>query len=141
MLGWSLVFALAYAGQSLVSPSERFHSNCRQIVADLETKWLEKTGKPLDYVGGNIWFSDMVALYGSAKPMIWMKPKSNPWFNADDFYQKGALVVAENMGEYQGFQSQYAGRISEPEVEEMIYKSPLGKKKKKQLVWGIYKGG
>ena len=141
MLGWSLIFALGYAGQCLISPSERFHSNCPQIVADLEAKWSEKTGKPLDYVGGNIWFSDMVALYGGAKPMIWMKTESNPWFDAGDFHQKGALVVAENVGEYQNFQSRYEGKISEPKVVEMIYKSPLGKKKKKQLVWGIYEGG
>ena len=57
MLGWSLVFALAYVGQCLISPSERFHSNCPKIVADLEKNYFEKTGKPLDYVGGNIWFS------------------------------------------------------------------------------------
>ena len=141
MLGWSLIFALGYVGQCLVSPSERFHSDCPKIVADLESKWNQKTGKPLDYVGGNIWFSDMVALYGQAKPMIWMKPVSNPWFDADDFHQKGALVVAENVEEYKAFQSRYEGKITEPEIVEMIYKSPLGKKKKKQLVWGIYEGG
>lgn len=141
MLGWSLIFALGYAVQCLVSPSERFHSNCPQIVADLEKNYHEKTGKTLEYVGGSIWFSDMVALYGGAKPMIWMKPESNPWFDASDFHQKGALVVAENVGEYQNFQTQYKGKITEPVVVEMIYKSPLGKKKKKQLVWGIYEGG
>ena len=125
MLGWSLIFALGYAGQCLVSPSERFHSNCSKIVADLEKNYFEKTGKPLDYVGGNIWFSDMVALYGGVKPMIWMKTESNPWFDAADFHQKGALVVAENVGEYQNFQTQYKGKITEPIVVEMIYKSPL----------------
>ena len=140
MLGWSLVFALAYAGQCLISPSERFHSNCLKIVADLEKNYFEKTGKTLEYVGGNIWFSDMVALYAGAKPMIWMKTESNPWFNAADFHQKGALVVAENMGEYENFQSLYGDKISAPTVVEMIYKSPFGKKKKKQLVWGIYQG-
>ena len=141
MLGWSLVFAVGYVGQCLVSPSERFHSNCPKIVADLESKWTATTGKPLEYVGGNIWFSDMMALYGGAKPMIWFKPESNPWFDKNDFHQKGALVVAENMGEYQSFQSQYEGKITAPEIVEMIYKSPLGKKKKKQLIWGIYEGG
>ena len=141
MLGWSLAFSLGYAGQCLVSPSERFHSDCPKIVADLESKWTQKTGKSLEYVGGNIWFSDMVALYGGIKPMIWLKPESNPWFDKNDFHQKGALVVAENVGEYQEFQSQYEGQITDPEVVEMIYTSPLGKKKKKQLVWGIYEGG
>jgi len=141
MLGWSLIFAVGYVGQCLISPSERFQSDCPKIVANLETKWANRTGKHLEYVGGNIWFSDMMALYGTAKPMIWMNPESNPWFNADDFYQKGALVVAENMGEYKDFQARYKGKISDPEVVEMIYQSPLGKKKTKQLVWGIYEGG
>ena len=140
MFGWSLLFALGYAGQCLFSPSERFHSDCPQIVSDLKAKWQAATGKPLTYVGGNIWFSDMVALYGNAKPMIWMKPESNPWLEADDFHEKGALVVAENVGEYQEFKKQYPDRITDPETIEMIYKSPLGKQKKKGLVWGIYQG-
>ncbi len=140
MLGWSLAFAFGYAAQCLISSSERFHSDCPQIVADLEKNYTDTTGKTLDYVGGNIWFSDMMALYGKAKPMIWLKPGSNPWFLAEDFHQKGALVVAENMGEYQDYQAQYQGKISEPTVQEMIYTSPLGKKKKKQLIWGIYEG-
>ena len=140
MLGWSLALALGYAGQCLFSPSERFHSNCPKIVSDLVVRYTQATGKPLEYVGGNIWFSDMVALYGSAKPMIWMKPVSNPWLDEKDFKAKGALVVAENVAEYQGFKAKYGESITEPETIEMIYKSPLGKKKKKTLVWGIYKG-
>ena len=140
MLGWSLAFALGYAGQCLITPSERFHSDCPKIVTDLEAKWHEKTGKTLEYVAGNIWFSDMMALYGKSKPMIWMKPRSNPWFNASDFYQKGALVVAENMGEYQKFKNEYGDAMTNPEVIKMVYKSPLGKKKKKDIVWGIYWG-
>ena len=61
-------------------------------------------------------------------------------FDATDFHQKGALVVAENVGEYEGLQSLYGDRISAPIVVDMIYKSPFGKKKKKQFVWGIYQG-
>ena len=143
MLGWSLVFALAYAGQCLFSPSERFHSDCKKIVTNLQNKWdMAMPNQPLEYVGGNIWFSDMVALYGNheIKPMICLKPKSNPWFSATDFNQKGGLVVAENAGEYQKFRTQHPDRLSEPETVEMTYASPLGKKKKKQLIWGIYWG-
>ena len=142
MFGWSLIFSIVYAGQCLISPSERFHSNCPQIVKILEDQWHQTTDKPLLYVGGNVWFSDMVSLYGSTeiKPMIWMKPTANPWLDETDFKEKGALVVAENMGEYDSFKKIYGETLSEANTIEIVYKSPLGKKKKKQLIWGIYWG-
>lgn len=141
MLSWSLIFALAYATQCLISPSERFHSDCKQIVLDLQRKWeTSMPNKALEYVGGNIWFSNMMALYGSAKPMIWMKTESNPWFSANDFHQKGALVMAESTSEYQKLQKQYP-EITEPNIIEMTYTSPIGKQRKRKLIWGIYPGG
>ena len=142
MLGWSLIFAGVYVAQCLISPSERFHSNCKQIVSDLQEKWeTSMPYVPLEYVGGNIWFSNMMALYDSVKPMIWMKTESNPWFSASDFHQKGALVVAETVPEYQKFQELYKGKITEPNIIEMTYTSPIGKQRKKKLIWGIYSGG
>ena len=142
MFGWSMLFALGYAIQCLVSPSERFQSDCPGIVRNLLANYRKKTGEVLPaYVGGTIWFSDMVALYapGEVKPMIWMKPAVNPWFDRRDFEAHKTLVVAESESEYRAYRDELGPDLSEPERVEMTYRSPWGKVKKKPFFWGIYK--
>ena len=141
MFGWSLLFALAYAGQCLFSTSLRFQSDCSAIVKQLMTQYRNETQKQPAYVGGTIWFSDMVTLYADTEvaPMIWMRPRSNPWLSRSDFEQKGALVVAENAGEYARFQEQYPA-ISKPRQLDVVYHNYFGQTKTKPLYWGIYTG-
>lgn len=141
MFGWSLLFAVGYAVQCLVSPSERFQSNCPQLVRQLLADYRQKTGENMPaYVGGTIWFSDMVALYapGEVKPMIWMNPRVNPWFDRQDFEAHQTLVVAENEGEYQAYRNELGTALSEPERVEVTYRSLLGKEKQKPFFWGVY---
>lgn len=140
MFCWSLLFAAGYGVQCLVTTSERFHSDCSSVTQQLVTAYQTKTQKIPAYVGGNIWFSDMVTLYAASeiKPMIWMKPASNTWLNQADFEEKGSLVVAENIGEYEGYQKQYPQAVSAPEKVNITYTNYFGRKKVKSLYWGVY---
>lgn len=142
MFGWSLLFAVGYGVQCLITPSERFQSDCPKIVRNLLADYRQKTGENMPaYVGGTIWFSDMVALYAPVeiKPMIWMKPAINPWFDRRDFEAHRTLVVAESEAEYQAYRDELGTDLSAPERVEVSYISPLGKVKKKPFFWGVYK--
>ncbi len=141
MAVWTVVFAIAYAAQIILTKSERFHSDCRQIARQMTRIWKAETGgKPLEYVGGNEWFTNMTAIYGEdkPKPMIWLNPKANSWFDANDFASKGALVVASNAGEYAVYQKAHEGKVSPARILPLTYKNYLGKTKTKNMFYGFY---
>mgnify|MGYP003300120995 CR=1 FL=1 len=50
-----------------------------------------------------------------------MKPQSNPWFDENDFHQKGAMIITSNLPEYEGYKNMYPGKVSEPEIIEMEF--------------------
>jgi len=144
MAAWSMIFAAAYGLQCLFTTSARFRTDCRQITGMLEEKWREHTGgKDLRYVGSDVWYADMFALYGSheIKPMIWMSPESNPWFDAVDFTEKGALIVTTNLPEYEKYRKQYRKAVSEPQRLEFITENYFGKIKRQELFYGFYNTG
>lgn len=139
MLAWSMVFACAYALQCLLTKSNRFTSDCRQIVSVLEQKWQENFAhKPLKYVGGSEWTVNMVNLYAShdVKPMVWLSPKNNPWLDREDFEQNGALLVTEDLGAYEQMRKNYP--ISEPQKITLEYRNYFGKTKYKDMFYGFY---
>ena len=141
MASWSVLFAIGYTSQCLLTRSERFHSNCPQIVKLLESKWNEKNqGKPLEYIGSNEWYAHMVSLYGSheIKPIIWLSLQSNPWFEADDFYEKGALIIANNLDEYRRYMKKFPQQISQPQTLNLEFKNYFGKTKNKEIYYGFY---
>lgn len=140
MFVWVALFAFAYGVQCVVTTSQRYRTDVRQVAATLEQKWQQHTGKPLEYVGADVWFGDIMALYASheIKPMIWMKPKSNPWFNQADFEQKGALLIASEKGEYANYQKMYGNRVSAPQKMMLEFQNYFGKTKTKEIIYGFY---
>lgn len=136
----TVLFAFAYSLQCILTTSPRFQTQTREVAQMLEQKWQDKMHKPLEYVGGNVWYSDMVALYakGEVKPMIWLSPKNNPWFDAEDFEQKGALVVAEREDEYRSFMQKFPHKITPPQSIKLELKNYFGKTKTKEIYFGFY---
>lgn len=140
MAAWSFLFAFAYGMQCLLTTSVRFRTDCPQLVEELEEKWAEHTGKPLEYVASDVWYADMFSLYGSheIKPMIWMSPESNPWFSKADFERKGAMIVTSNLPEYEGYRKKYGAAVSEPVRMEFTTSNYFGKTKTRELFYGFY---
>lgn len=141
MAVWSLVFAAAYGIQCLVTSSERFRTDCPVMVQMLEQKWKDYTGgKELAYVGADVWFADMLALYGTTeiRPMVWLSPESNPWFDAEDFARKGALVVTSNYAEYMKYKNRYQDKLTDPKNIKIAYTSFFGRIKTRDMFYGFY---
>lgn len=142
MTAWSCLFAIAYAVQCVVTTSERFTLNNKDFVRQIEQKWQEYTGnnQPIEYVGADVWYADMFALYGTGniKPMVWMNPKNNTWFDVKDFEQKGALIVATDLPEYGSYAAMYGDNISAPQKFEFNTKNYFGKNKKREIYYGFY---
>lgn len=140
MFCWITLFAIGYAVQCLLTTSPRFVTNVKSFASVMEQKWQERTDRPLEYVGADVWYADILALYGSSeiKPMFWMKPKSNPWFNGKDFEQKGALVIANNEQEYNIYRQMYGKDITPPQKMIVEYKNYFDKTKTKEVIYGFY---
>lgn len=140
MAGWVTLFAFAYALQCLLTTSPRFTTDVKNFAAAMEQKWQEKTGKKLEYVASDVWYADMLSLYASheIKPMIWMNPKSNPWLDAKDFKQKGALVIANDKWEYDNYRKIYGKDVSEPKKMTVEFKNYFAKTKVKEVFYGFY---
>ena len=140
MFVWVSLFALAYGVQCAVTTSQRYRTDVRQTAAQFEQIWAQHTDKPLKYVGADVWFGDIVALYSSheIKPMIWMNPQNNPWFKRDDFEQSGALLIATDAGEYAKYRQMYGKAVSAPQKMMLEFKNYLGKTKTKEILYGFY---
>ena len=139
MAGWSVLFASAYAVQCLLTTSPRFTTDGKAFAAQMEQKWQENLNAPLRYVGGDVWYTSLLNLYASAdiKPMVWMSPKNNPWFDADDFAEKGALVIAGSIGEYGGYAQNCATVLSAPQKMTLAFKNYSAKTKYKDVYYGF----
>lgn len=136
----SVLFAAAYIAQSLLTTSIRFQTPVEKVAAELVQKYELATNKTPRYVGGNVWYADMVALYAGKeiKPMIWLSPKNNPWFDSADFEQNGALVVAEHEDEYKAYMKQFPHKITSPQTIKLELKNYFGKTKVKEMFYGFY---
>lgn len=143
MVMWSMLFAGIYALQCVLTKSLRYRTNGAEFTAVMEQKWQEQNpDKPLIYVGGDVWYANLMSIYGSAeiKPMIWLSPKNNPWFDAADFNNAGALIVAANEGEYNKYKADFPNKVSAPQVYEFITENFFGRQKKNIMYYGFYKG-
>lgn len=140
MFFWITLFAMAYTLQCLLTTSPRFATDVKSFASVMEQKWQEKTSRPLEYVGADVWYAGILALYGSAeiKPMYWMKPKSSPWFNEKDFEQKGALVIANDRKEYNSYRKMYGKDITPPQKMIVEYRNYFAKTKVKEVFYGFY---
>ncbi len=141
LAGWSLLFAFAYGVQCYSTTSERFRTDCPTMVSMLEQKWNEHTGgQKLEYVGADVWFADMFALYAKheVKPMIWLSPDNNPWFDTDDFEEKGALVVSSNYHDYMKYKEKFGDKLTAPQNIKAAYTSLGGRVKIRDLFVGFY---
>ena len=140
MCVWVSLFAVGYTAQCLLTTSPRFTTDVKSFSAQMEQEWQKHTNKPLEYVASDVWYADMVALYGSheIKPMIWMKPKSNPWFDADDFEKKGALIIANDDGEYNNYKKMYGKDITPAQKMTVEFKNYFAKTKVKEVLYGFY---
>lgn len=137
---WVSLFAIGYAIQCMVTTSPRFTTDVKNFAGKMEDNWHEYTNRPLEYVGADVWYADILTLYGSheIKPMIWLKPKSNPWFDVNDFKEKGALIITENEAEY-GMYKQIGGEnVTIPRKMTVEFKNYFGKTKLKEIVYGFY---
>ncbi len=140
MFVWVVLFAAAYGIQCLVTTSLRYQTDVKTVAQKFEQKWAEHTDMPLKYVGADVWFGDIMALYASheIKPMIWMKPQNNPWFDKADFEKNGALLIATDEWEYENYRRLYDKAISAPQKMMLEYKNYFGKTKTKEVLYGFY---
>lgn len=141
MAVWSLLFSLAYGLQCVITTSGRFRSDCPSIVQMLEQKWADRTnGQQLEYIGSDVWFANMFALYGKheIKPMIWLNPENNPWLDATDYEKKGALVILSNYQSYMTYKEKYGDKLTAPQNIKMAYTSFFGRIKVRDLFVGYY---
>ena len=140
MFVWVALFAIAYGTQCVLTTSMRYQTKVRQVAQAFEQKWAEHTDKPLEYVGADVWFGDIMALYASheIKPMIWLKPQNNPWFDEADFKQKGALLIAADDWEYTQYEKMYGTAVSTPQKMKLAFKNYFGKTKEKEILYGFY---
>lgn len=138
---WSLLFAVVYGIQCLTTTSIRFRTDCPTTVKVLEQKWQDFTGgKKLEYLGADVWFADMFAIYSpnEVKPMVWLRPENNPWFDAADFEDKGAFVVAASYSEYMDYKKKFGEKLTEPQNIKIEYTSISGRVKVRDMFYGFY---
>ncbi len=143
MAVWTSLFAVAYGVQCMLTTSERFQTDSIKVVRQLEDAWRQNMSKqPLEYVGADVWYANLPALYGSReiKPMIWLEPKANPWFDVTDWQQKGALIIAGNKEEYDTYRQKLGAALTAPQTLQLTFTNRLGKSKNKQIYYGFYRG-
>ena len=140
MCVWISLFSIAYILQCLLTTSPRFTTNVREFTANMENIWNKKFNtQPLKYVGSDVWYADMVSLYAAheVKPMIWLSPRNNPWFDEKDFLSSGALLIASDENEYEAYKNKYGARITPPQRKIIEFKNYFGKIKKKEILYGF----
>lgn len=140
MAVWTMLFAIAYGAQCIITTSQRYQTDVKAVAVEFAQKWAEHTEKPLQYVGADVWFGDIMALYGAheIKPMIWLSPKNNPWFDKADFEKSGALLIATSAGEYAEYQQMYGAMVSAPQILTLEFKNYFGKTATKDILYGFY---
>ncbi len=140
MFVWVALLSTAYGVQCLLTSSQRYQTDVRSVAAKFEQKWAQHTAKPLKYVGADVWFGNMMALYASheIKPMIWMNPENNPWFDRNDFEKSGALLIATDDWEFLQYQKLYGDAVSAPQKMTLEFKNYFGKTKTKEILYGFY---
>ena len=135
------MFLLAQGLIIYLNKSDKFQLDAKAFAKKLEDIWYEKNGKlPFEYVAGDVWWADNAALFAPSrpKPIIWGDMKKNPWFDADDVADKGALVLAASENEYWEMKKNMKF-VSAPELFEVTVYNRQGKSKTKKVYYGFYK--
>lgn len=137
-----LLYAIAYGSMLYLSTSPKYNLDNRAFATRYTDLWHKQTGKPLKYVIGEVWLPSMLVLQSEdkPKPVVWGKLHRNPWVDAGDFNRTGALVLVENMKAYKAYTSDYADRVSPPQIEVLKFSNALGKMREKKIYYGFVKG-
>ncbi len=139
---FSMLFLLLFA-QSMVilfNKSDKFHLDQKAYGQLVDNIWRKKYGNfKFSYIAGDVWWADNAALFAPSKPkpLIWGDVKQNPWLDEYDINDKGAMVVASSLDEYNDIKAKLKF-VSKPEVLVLEAKNRLGKIKKKTLYYGFY---
>lgn len=134
------VFLLAQGLIICLNKSDKFQLDARAFGQKLEDIWYEQNGKmPFEYVAGDVWWADNAALFAPSrpKPIIWGDMKKNPWFDADDAADKGALVLAVSEHEYRELKKNMKF-VTTPQILEVTVYNRQGKSKIKKVYYGFY---
>ena len=70
--------------------------------------------------------------------MVWLRPENNPWFDAADFENKGAFVVAASYSEYMDYKKKFGEKLTEPQNIKIEYTSISGRVKVRDMFYGFY---
>lgn len=137
-----MMFLMAFAQIMVIlfNKSEKFHLNANAFAAKVEDLWHDHAGhKAFEYVVGDVWLADNVALFAPSKPkpVIWGDIRQNPWFDQSDLKKKGAIIVAPSEEEYDALKDKLK-ITSKPFNFELEIKNRLGKTKKKIIYYGFY---
>jgi len=87
-------FALILIASNVFKTRERVLFSPRAFAAEMTQIWRDKYRTPLKYVGGDVWYASMVSLYSPDRPTaVADNLKTNPWLDAGDILQNGALLT------------------------------------------------
>ncbi len=134
--------AIAYGVVIVLTNSPKYNLNGKVFAEEYTAVWHNHTSRPLKYVVGDVWLPSIMVLQSSDKPIpvIWGKVHRNPWVDAADFKQSGAMVFAESLKEYNYFIEEYADKVSAPAAVTLEFKNVLGKSRQKKFYYGFYEG-
>ena len=121
-----------------VHVSSRLHFDGQKFARELDALWQRNVATPLLFVGGDVFLSSQMYLYAPDHPHVvfYMDLEKNPWIDQDAFIQKGALVVTDNVQDYEHYQILYP-KLMPPDEKQIILKNRLGKTKQKTVYVGI----
>ena len=136
------MFLMAVAQAMIIyfNKSDKFQLDAKAFGQKLEEIWYQKNAKkPFEYVAGDVWWANNAALFAPSrpKPVIWGDVKKNPWFDANDIADKGALVLAADKDEYNMVRKNMKF-VSKPQVLEVQVQNRSGRKKVKTVYYGFY---
>ena len=134
------LMAVALTCVIIFNKSDKLHMDAPAYGAQMEEIWHKAAGgKPFKYVAGDVWWTDNVALFAPSrpKPVIWGDIRKNPWFDAKDFEESGALIVAVGKWEYESA-AKTLKNASQPQTLELEFVNPAGKIKRKTIYYGFY---
>lgn len=137
---YAVMALLAVASTSIIvfDNSEKLNFSGAEFAQEMSQIWKNRTGRNLEYVGGEIWYISNVALYGKTapKPVAEMRPEYNPWFSAQDIMQKGALVIFAGRKQIVKLQKTYKN-MSRPYKYKLEIKNKAGRIKHKTIYYGF----
>ena len=133
-----IVLPLGMVVADSVHVSSRQHFDGLKFARELDAVWQRNVATPLLFVGGDVFLASQIYLYAPDHPHVvfFMDVEKNPWIDQDAFIQKGALVVTDNLQDYEHYQTLYP-TLMPPDEKVVVMKNRLGKTKEKTVYIGI----